>query len=86
MHERSLMNNLMRKIDAIAVEQQARKITCVYIKMGALCHISPDHFIEHFVHSSVGTIAENARIEIDVMEDISHPQAQDILLDKVDLQ
>ena len=86
MHEHSLMNDLIHKIEAIATAQHARKIVCVYMKMGALCHISPSHFVEHFVQSSIGTIAENARIEIDVLEDTTHPQAQDVLLDRIVLE
>ena len=86
MHEHSLMNDLIHKIEGIAIAQGSRKVVCVYIKMGALCHISPSHFVEHFVQSSIGTVAENARIEIDVLQDTSHPQAQDVLLDKITLE
>lgn len=86
MHEHSLMKDLIHKIEVIATAQRARKIICVYIKMGALCHISPSHFVEHFTESSIGTVAENARIEIDVLEDATHPQAQDVLLDKIVLE
>lgn len=86
MHELSLMKDLFHKIESIARQDGAGKVVQVHIKLGALCHISPSHFAEHFTKASIGTIAENARLEIDILEDIAHPQAQDVLLDKVVLE
>lgn len=83
MHELSLMKDLIRKIESIASAQSARKVLSIRVKLGALCHISPPHFMEHFVESSIGTIAEGAKIEFEVMNDITHPQAQDVLLDSL---
>jgi hydrogenase nickel incorporation protein HypA/HybF len=55
MHEFSLINNLMRKINAIAQEQGARRVVPVSVTLGALSHISPDHFRDHFTAATKGT-------------------------------
>ena len=85
MHESSLINDLIRKISTIAHEQRARKVLSVTVKLGALSHISPDHFREHFVHASHGTISEGARLTIIVMTDATDPQSQEVLLENVEV-
>ena len=85
MHELSLIADLMRKIEAVAREHQATRITGVRVKLGALSHISADHFREHFAQAARGTVAEGARLEIEVLTDMSDPHAQDILLDSVEI-
>jgi len=64
MHEFSLINDLMRKIDAIAREQGARRVVGVKVRVGALSHFSPDHFREHFEAAAIGTIAETAMLPL----------------------
>jgi hydrogenase nickel incorporation protein HypA/HybF len=66
MHEFSLITELMRKIRAIACEQGAARISGVKVKLGALAHISGEHFRAHFEQAAVGTPAEGARLDIDV--------------------
>ena len=86
MHEFSLITDLMRKITAIASEQGAGRISGVKVKLGALAHISGEHFREHFEQAALGTLAEGARLDIDVSTDERDPHAQDILLQSVDLE
>jgi hydrogenase nickel incorporation protein HypA/HybF len=85
MHEASLMNNLMRKIEAVAREQNARQVLSVSVKLGALSHMSAGHFREHFAVASQGTLAEGAELNIEVLTDSSDPGAQDILLENVEI-
>lgn len=61
------------------------KITGVRVRLGALAHISADHFREHFVQGTRGTCAESATLEIEVGEDINEPHAQEILLESVEV-
>jgi hydrogenase nickel incorporation protein HypA/HybF len=86
MHEFSLITDLMRKITDIAREQGADRISGVKVRLGALAHISREHFREHFEQAAVGTPAEGARLEIDISTDESDPCAQDILLQSVDVE
>lgn len=86
MHEMSLINNLLGKMETIAREQNAKKISKVKIRLGALSHISAGHFREHFVEGVKGTAAEGAELEIETSNDLEDPHAQDILLISVDVQ
>lgn len=86
MHEMSLMNNLLAKIEQVAKENNSNKVIKVCVTIGALAHISEDHFREHFVEGTTGTIAEGAELFVTMNEDINGPTAQDILLTSVDVQ
>lgn len=85
MHELSLVSDLMKKINRLAVQQNARRVVGVKVRLGALAHISPSHFREHFVEGARGTIAEGARIEVELSRDTSDENAQDILLDSIEV-
>lgn len=86
MHEFSLMNGLMKKINSIASQEKAIKVTSVKVTLGAFSHISPEHFLEHFVQSSQGTIAEGAKLVINVSTDTNDPLAQEIVLESIDVE
>lgn len=85
MHEASILNSLMKKIDTIACGHNAVRVTNVTVWLGALSHFSADHFREHFVIASLGSIAEGANLDVTIDEDINHKNAQDILLKDIDV-
>ena len=85
MHEASLMKDLMRKIDAVAREQNARRVLGVSVRLGALSHMSAGHFREHFAVASEGTLAAGAELKIEVLTDTTDPHAQEILLQSVEV-
>ncbi|NIO41581.1 MAG: hydrogenase maturation nickel metallochaperone HypA, partial [Burkholderiales bacterium] len=60
MHEASLIMGLMRKIEAVARAEGARRVVSVAVWLGALSHMSKQHFAEHFCRAAKGTIAEAA--------------------------
>jgi hydrogenase nickel incorporation protein HypA/HybF len=80
------MKNLMGKVERLAREHGAGRVTCLRVKLGALSHFSPDHFREHFEQASRGTVAEGASLEIDLLTDVSDPQAQDVLFESADIE
>ena len=84
MHELSLLSDLLRKITSVAQEQNAEKVVSIQVKLGALCHLSADHFREHFSHTVCGTVAEGARLDIEVSTDQADPHAQEIVLESGD--
>lgn len=84
-HEHGLIADLMRKIDTIA-RAEGGTISVVRVRLGALSHISPEHFREHFVEAARGGVAEEAVLEIETSEDLDDPDAQDILLRSVDVE
>lgn len=85
MHEKSLTDNLIKKIIELAAKEKAKKVTKVSVKLGALSHMSKDHFKEHFDISAKGTIAENALIEAEESQDIHDPDAATVILKSIDV-
>lgn len=86
MHEASLIANLMRRIDEIAQVEGPRRVVGVSVWLGALSHMSEPHFVEHFNRAAAGTIAEGARIDVTISEDVGHLNAQDVVLESVELE
>lgn len=85
MHELSLIKDLIQKIISIAHEQRASKVVAVTVKLGALSHISPDHFREHFNHATRGTVAEEARLNIKVIKNVKDPLSQEVHLESIEV-
>lgn len=85
MHEASLVSGLIRQIEAVASGQGGGKVLEVALKVGALSHLSPEHLREHFARAARGTVAEDARLIIEVLTDLADPRAQDIILESVEL-
>jgi hydrogenase nickel incorporation protein HypA/HybF len=83
MHEVSLIVNLMRRIDAIAKVERARRIVGVSVWLGALSHMSAEHFVEHFERAAAGTVAEGARLDVTVSDDPYDANAQDLMIESV---
>jgi len=86
MHEASVMAGLMRRIDEAAKAERAKKIVGLSVWIGALSHMSAEHFAEHFERAAAGSVAEGARLNLTVSPDIGHANAQDILLEKIELE
>jgi hydrogenase nickel incorporation protein HypA/HybF len=86
MHEFSLMKSLMTKISLLAAQNNARRVVSLTVRLGALSHMSPDHFQEHFEDVATGTVAENAKLHFEIDEDETSPTAQDILLESIEVE
>jgi hydrogenase nickel incorporation protein HypA/HybF len=50
----------MKTIGALA---EGRRVAVVRVKLGALAHMDPGHFREHFEEASRGTVAEGASVD-----------------------
>lgn len=85
MHEMSIMNGLMNKIDTLAREHNADRVRRVRVTLGALSHFSKEHFKEHFDVASQGGIAEGAHLDIVLSKNTEDPHAQDILLEEIEV-
>lgn len=85
MHEFSLLADLLDKIEQVARAENAQRVLRVQLWLGALAHISPDHLREHFVAGARGTVADGAELEIESSNDVDDPNAQAILLQRVEL-
>jgi hydrogenase nickel incorporation protein HypA/HybF len=86
MHEASLMKDLMRKLDEIAAGERASRIVGISVWLGALSHMSAEHFAEHFEQAAAGTLAEGAKLDVTVSDDVDDAHAQDIRLESVELE
>ena len=86
MHERALMKDVMRKIEEVALSGGATRVTRVSVRLGALSHLTPEHFQEHFEDASRGTIAEGAEIDAILDVDFADPRARDVVLESVEVE
>lgn len=86
MHEASLMRDLLQRIEAVALAEEARRITGLKVWLGALSHFSAEHFAEHFAQMSQGTTVEGAQLHITVSADIGHTNAQDVLIESIEVE
>ncbi len=86
MHESSLIPDLIAKIEAVARENGASKVTAVDVQIGALAMIGPDHLKEHFIEAAEGTVAEGADLRLTVSEDPLDSEAGSLLLKAVEVE
>lgn len=85
MHEASLMIGLMRQIETIARQENARRVAKVTVWCGAFSHMTEAHFAEHFEHAAKGTLAEGAALDVTISDDLTDDRAQDVLLESLDV-
>ena len=83
MHELTLLNDLLKKVRDVA---NGQPVNSVSIWLGAMSHISAEHFKEHFDWATKDTDLEGMPLDIETSDDAFHPQAQDILLKSVNIQ
>lgn len=86
MHERALMDELMRKIESVAHENDGVRVTRITVKLGALSHFTPEHFREHFADASRGTLAEGAEVDAVLEDDVHAPNATGVVLESVEVE
>lgn len=86
MHERAVMTDLMREIEAVARADGATRVTRVSVRLGALSHFTEEHFREHFVDASRGTLAEGAAVDAAVEDDLEDPGAAGVLLESLEVE
>lgn len=85
MHEMSLMKDIVAKLDELSEQYKDREIKAISIKLGALSHISPEHFREHFDHACMDKPYKAADLKIEACSDESDPLAQEIVLENIEI-
>lgn len=85
MHERALLADLIREIEETAHEEAAARVVAVNVHVGPMSHMTPEHFVEHFVDAAHGTIAEGATCHVGTI-DPRDPLAQSIVLESIELE
>ena len=86
MHEKALLDDLMRKILAVSDAEGGARVTRVTVWLGALSHFTPDHFREHFADASAGTVAAGADVVATLDGDPADPRAQGVVLESVEVE
>lgn len=86
MHEKALMDDLMRKIVGAARAEGGTRVTRIRVRLGALSHFTEAHFREHFADASRGTLAEGAAVEAELGSDPTEPHAQGVVLESIDVE
>ena len=86
MHEGTLINELVHKVQTIAETEHATRVISVAVKVGDFSHVSADHLREHFQHAAIGTLAEGARFDIEAVSDTEDPNALEIVLDSIQIE
>ena len=86
MHEKALMDDLMRTIESRARAEGAMRVTRIRVRLGALSHFTPGHFREHFEDASRGTLAEGADVEAELRTDPTEAEAQGVVLESIDVE
>ena len=86
MHERALMTDLMREIEAVALADGATRVTRVAVRLGALSHFTLEHFREHFFDASQGTLAEGATVDAVLEDDLDDPRAAGVVLESIEVE
>jgi hydrogenase nickel incorporation protein HypA/HybF len=85
MHETALVRDVVHRMEDLARSSGARQVTGAKIWLGALSHLSAEHFREHFAIEARDTPAAGAVLDIEASNDFDHPQAQHVRLESVDL-
>ena len=57
----------------------------IRVRLGALSHFTPEHFAEHWLDASRGTVAEGSAVEATLDEDLDAEAAQGVVLESVTL-
>ena len=65
MHESSLVETLLRQVDAIAAEHHATQVTQVRIEVGLLSGVEPILMSEAFERLKLGTMCREAVLAIE---------------------
>ena len=86
MHETGTIRDLVRRLEQAAQSAGARRVSGVTVWLGALTLFSAEHFREHFAVETRGTIVEGATLQIDLSDDVVHPNAQNVMISSIDLE
>ena len=86
MHETALVRDFVRRIDQIARAAGASHVIGAKVWLGALSHLSAEHFREHFALEARDTLASTATLKIEVSTDPTDPHAQQVRLESVELK
>ena len=86
MHEKALIDDLIRKIESTAQAEDARRVVRIRVRLGALSHFTPEHFREHFGDAARGTVAEGAEVAAELAGEPTDPDARSVTLEEIEVE
>ena len=85
MHEQATIRDLVATVLHVAEENEATRVVRIKVRLGALSHFTPEHFLEHWQDATGGTIAEGCKVEAELAEDLTDPNAQGVVLEDIEI-
>jgi hydrogenase nickel incorporation protein HypA/HybF len=85
-HEQTLIRDVMAYIDEVARAEGASRVTGIRVRLGALSHLTPQHFRAHFEDAARGTVAEGATVEAEVVGDATSATAHEVVVESVEVE
>ena len=85
MHESGLMRGLIRQLEALAETHACDSLAGVKLSIRESGGYSPEHFAEHFRAAALGTRAESAAVDIEVVTDEYHPGPPQITIVSIEV-
>ena len=79
------MDDLVRKVLAVAGAERATSVTRIRVRLGALSHFTPEHFREHWGDAARGTLAEGADVDAVMDDELTGGAAQGVVLEAVEV-
>lgn len=86
MHETAVVRDLVRQVEKLAAAERARRVVALEVWLGALSHLSPAHFRDHFRLEARGSVAAGAALRITRSTDTAHPEATGVVLRRIDVE
>lgn len=86
MHEKALIDDLVRKVLAVAEAERAARIVRIRVRLGVFSHFTPEHFREHWMDASHGTLAEGSDVDATVDAGLEGDAAQGVVLESVEVE
>ena len=85
MHETGIVRDLVRRLEKVARDGGAERVSGVVVWLGALSQFSPEHFREHFDEEARGTVAEGAALRSRCRRTSDIRSAQNVMMQSIDL-
>lgn len=86
MHERALMRDVLARVEQLAGEEGAVRVTRIDVRLGALSHFTAEHFREHFADASRGGVADGALVVATLAPDVADAHAADVIVESVEVE
>ncbi len=80
MHEAGLIRSMLKQLEALAQQHHSEQIVGLKLQIRDTGNYSADHFRDHLLALSVGTVLEHAQIDINLVADEMHVGAPEITI------